>query len=365
LGDGKGGSAEREVISVVQTSSTEERKERTRGKLAYLYRGKNLGARHWRSLKPRPVDAVPWAAVERTKWCSGGMGGATLMQVGSDECVVLKTLGLNAVAEVLAFEVAALLGVRVAASRPLASDAVRGEQRGPQTMAPEFLDLLDALGRAPMEDQTSATVAVMKHRTSLADFVVIMEFVPGSVLQGTDGMRTLQDKSAPSVLEQLGSLIALDCVLNNVDRVPAIWHNDGNLSNIMITPEGVVGIDQQVNAIADTSGKEKYFRILSDFCSESALGSTCTASAERITGAVRNNCGVELTEDSVRTVLKGAAAVFQRVKTNKESLTMALKALDDKMRGIFGRAGADVGLAQVERMTDFLVECVEIVASAS
>lgn len=232
-------------------------------------------------------------------------------------------------------------------------------------MAPEFLELLDALGRAPMEDQTSATVAVMKHRTSLADFVVVMEFVPGTVLQGTDGMHTLQDKSAPAVLEQLGSLIALDCMLNNVDRVPAIWHNDGNLSNIMITPEGVVGIDQQVNAIADASGKERYFRILSDFCGESALGSTCTVSAKRIAGAVMQNCGVELTEDSLRAVLKGAAAVFQRVKENKDGLTTALKALDDKMRDIFGRAGANVGLSQVEGMTGFLVECVEIVASAS
>ena len=45
-------------------------------------------------------------------------------------------------------------------------------------------------------------------------------------------MQTLQGESALSVLRQLSSLIAWDCVLNNVDRVHAIWHNDGNLSNV-------------------------------------------------------------------------------------------------------------------------------------
>jgi len=167
------------------------------------------------------------------------------------------------------------------------------------------------------------------------------------------------------VLHQLGSLIALDCVLNNVDRAPAIWHNDGNLSNVMVTVEGVVGIDQQVNAISDASGKERYLKSLADFCGESAQGSTTTASAKRIATAIQDNCGVELDETSLQTILQGAATVFRRIKESKDDLTTAIKALDHKMRGIFGRASADVGLPQLEKMTDFLVECVETLASAS
>ena len=53
------------------------------------------------------------------------------------------------------------------------------------------------------------------------EFVAVLEFVPGAVLQGLEGQRHAA-KGAP-VLEQLGQLVGLDCVLNNVDRVPAIW----------------------------------------------------------------------------------------------------------------------------------------------
>lgn len=350
------------VVKKVSEEALKAKQEEARRKSLAQQQKEQESARHWRSLRPRPVDVVPWATVERTKWCSGGMGGATLMQVGSDECVVVKTLGLNAVAEVLAVEVAKLIGVRVADSRPLAADAVRCAQGGAETMAPEFSEMVEAMGRAQME---GATVELMKSRTSLADFVVVMEFASGAVLQGVEGMQTLQGELAPSVLHQLGSLIALDCVLNNVDRVPAIWLNDGNLSNVMVTADGVVGIDQQVNAIGDASGRARYLKSLAEFCGESAQGGVAAASAKRIATAILENCGVELGDVSLKMVLEGAAAVFRRIKEDEASLSTALKALDGKMRGIFGRSSVDVGLSQLEKMTDFLVECVGTVASAS
>lgn len=133
----------------------------------------------------------------------------------------------------------------------------------------------------------------------------------------------------------------------------------------MITLEGVIGIDQQVNAIGDASGRERYLKSLADFCSESAHGNTTAASTKRISRAIQDNCGVELNEASLQTILKGSMIVFQRIKDDKDSLTSALKALDNKMRGIFGQADADTGLSHIEKMTDFLVECVETVASAS
>jgi len=323
-------------------------------------------ARRWRSLRPRPVDAVPWAEVEQTKWCSAGMSEATLMQVGGQECVVLKTFGLYAVAEVLAEEVATLFGVRVAASRVLAADALRDANGVAETMAPEFREMLDAIGRAPMEDQTSVTASVTKSRFGQADFVAVTEFVPGTLLQGLEGMQTLQGESAPSVLQQLGSLLALHCVLNNVDKLLRFSSiADRILSNIMVTADGVVGVGQRVNAIGDPSGRARHLKSLADFCAEAARGSTTGATTKRVALAIHDNCGVELDEASLQAILKGAEIIFQRIKVDKDGLTSAIKALDNKMRNIFGRAKKDVGLAQIETMTGFLVQCVETVSSAA
>ena len=47
--------------------------------------------------------------------------------------------------------------------------------------------------------------------------------------EGMEGQAALLGGGASSILPALGGLIALDCLLNNVDRVPAIWFNDGNL----------------------------------------------------------------------------------------------------------------------------------------
>merc|ERR1711990_1193854 len=95
------------------------------------------------------------------------------------------------------------------------------------------------------------------------EFVAVVEFVQGCALQGIDGQAALRDGETASILEALGSLIALDCLLNNLDRVPAIWLNDGNLSNIMVADRTrVVGIDQQVNAIRDAAGRDRYFEAL-------------------------------------------------------------------------------------------------------
>lgn len=62
---------------------------------------------------------------------------------------------------------------------------------------------------------------------------------------------------------EAGILIAFDCLINNLDRLPIIWNNSGNLKNLMVemcpaTGPRVVGIDQAVRGISAASGLERY-----------------------------------------------------------------------------------------------------------
>lgn len=67
-----------------------------------------------------------------------------------------------------------------------------------------------------------------------------MEMVVGKQLNSlsvNDATRYFCGSTAESIdfLTQLGRLIALDVVLNNWDRVPVLWENDGNWENIIVS----------------------------------------------------------------------------------------------------------------------------------
>ena len=56
-----------------------------------------------------------------------------------------------------------------------------------------------------------------------------------------------------------GELVVLDLVLNNYDRLPAVWDNVGNTANVFYLPSGgAVGIDQALNPIIAGPGLDAY-----------------------------------------------------------------------------------------------------------
>lgn len=269
-----------------------------------------------------------------------------MVQVGESEAIVLKPLGLTGVQECIAAEIAAAIDVKVAQCRVVAMDQA------------EYGSMVEALERAPSmleEHKLQILSTVKKH-------VAVLEFVNGAVLQGLVGQQCLKD-GGDAVLAGLGSLVALDCLLNNVDRVPAIWNNDGNLSNVMVTSAHVViGIDQQINAITEPSARDRYFTTVKDFVATSQHFRVADASCIKIRTAILENTGVELDDSSLQKVLSGAFETFSRVAERRTALIAALPAMDRKMTAIFGASAADVGLGRLELYLDFLRMGIGIVA---
>ena len=175
-----------------------------------------------------------------------------------------------------------------------------------------------------------------------------MEFVPGSVVQGVQGNQLLLSEAAPSILTQMGALVALDWLLNNVARVPAIWLSDGNLSNVMVTRTTVVGIDQQVNPIGDEGGRARYLALLREFCDDSVHRRVASPASKRIRTALLENTGVEFNDRNFGALLDGAGAAFRKLAAEKEVLLQAIKGLEHSMHRTFGASSTDVGLGRVE-----------------
>jgi hypothetical protein len=59
----------------------------------------------------------------------------------------------------------------------------------------------------------------------------------------------------------LGKVISFDVLINNWDRVPLIWNNDGNLGNVLVSDKlqhPITGIDQSISSIHPINFKSKY-----------------------------------------------------------------------------------------------------------
>eukprot|EP00051_Salpingoeca_urceolata_P001281 m.39733 g.39733 ORF g.39733 m.39733 type:complete len:326 (+) comp11306_c0_seq2:134-1111(+) len=121
---------------------------------------------------------------------------------------------------------------------------------------------------AAIKDRLYALTVKSQHRIKVErelkrPFYMVMEFAEGRPLAGQGLDDVVHDCD---FAKQLGHLIAFDMFINNWDRFPAIWENEGNFMNALVQPgtgcaHRLVGIDQAITAIspsAHATGFEKY-----------------------------------------------------------------------------------------------------------
>jgi len=89
-------------------------------------------------------------------------------------------------------------------------------------------------------------------------FIMVMEFVEGVDFEhlGEKELLFLSGENGKNGLRKIGRLVGLDMFINNWDRLPVVWQNDGNLGNIFIQVQDskcrIVGLDQAVTCIHTT-----------------------------------------------------------------------------------------------------------------
>merc|ERR1712110_926680 len=96
-----------------------------------------------------------------------------------------------------------------------------------------------------------------------------------------------------------------------------------------------IGIDQQVNAIGDPAGRERYIAVLREFCSDAKHRRVSAVCMCRIKKAIVENCGVELNEEQCLQILAGVQATFARVAEQREAIATVLPNIGKKNRNIW------------------------------
>jgi hypothetical protein len=145
--------------------------------------------------------------------------------------MVLKEAGLNFPSEVFASNVAREMDLISPGYRPLSLN--------------EFKTLTQQLRKAHVT--IAGTCAAIFDSSAQNAGGALMEFLPGEILP--ECKPTAFDRE--NVLRDIGKCIALDILLNNFDRIPIVWSNDGNPANLLLTDTELHLVDTSYNKIVD------------------------------------------------------------------------------------------------------------------
>ncbi|CAJ1347205.1 unnamed protein product, partial [Effrenium voratum] len=247
--------------------------------------------RQWRTTGgSNNLTCLDWTSIDSLVYASGGSGGVVLVRFqGESQICCVKPQRLEAKGELLfgsrALARNAQLGLALTYSANCASSVDPVDRAGVlrsircASLLADALDVATARLRilpvTPelVEAFRNAKLEIEDHRVHMekkiladAKHLGILEFVHGPTMEGQDFVDIFQGQGQ-DWLEQFwieaGRLTAFDCLINNLDRLPIIWDNDGNLKNLMVEVSEtgmprVVGIDQAVRGISSEPGLAKY-----------------------------------------------------------------------------------------------------------
>merc|ERR1712113_1291903 len=102
------------------------------------------------------------------------------------------------------------------------------------------------------------------------------------------------EKKADTLWRELGRLMAFDTLINNFDRLPLAWSNEGNLGNVMLGSSlgVVVGIDQSVAPISHPVGLSAYLQRVRQVVCEARDGQGRAFAA--VNASINTNTATEL-----------------------------------------------------------------------
>jgi hypothetical protein len=119
---------------------------------------------------------------------------------------------------------------------------------------------------------------------------LLMEFIPGAKMLTGETPASAAEVFGSSTplgqqnLRDLGKIVAFDMLINNTDRIPAVWDNNGNLGNLLFDTTGaIIAIDHVVapsffGAANSNQLLEAYLKrvdaLLADVCRVQTLAGT-------------------------------------------------------------------------------------------
>lgn len=200
------------------------------------------------------LETVNWSTCIGVQRSDAGSEGVLFVELQGKQAVVVKA-PLYVVSEMFGNVLCGRLGVMCPNVRLVASSSPEGK------LLVEFLVKADAW-RNPEERKVQAML-------SARPLFLVIEYVQARDLASWFGPEShawskavfglgpsdspgLLSHHGKEVLRSLGALVAFDLIINNFDRLPCVWDNKGNASNLMFANASAepLSIDNMVFCIA-------------------------------------------------------------------------------------------------------------------
>lgn len=172
--------------------------------------------------------------------------------------------------------------------------------------------------------------------------------------------------SNEKVLKQLGAIVTFDLLLNNWDRYPCVWKNEGNPKNIMFSVENIeaIGIDNSCYSIDKKIAKENYESYLASvegFLKEmSADGNRVYTS--KVRNFICNMTNFDIEEKGTSLFIQGAKETALRIAQLSEKDLLSIKSeVEQLLEPTLSAIGLDWKMVGFHRIdTLFIMDIVSL-----
>jgi len=260
---------------------------------------------------PAPIHTINWEDTQGCSWISGGLGSFGVIVVDLPEGVVVgKCAGNRFIHEFLGYKLAKFSGLRVPEMRMVSRETPEGES------------FLGAINSARF---TNSQDAQRIGKYYLYPKFFIMEFIPSQSCLVLPHEKSNQLLDNQSFLNQLANVMAFDVLINNYDRMPLIWANEGNPENILLQWNAtgddisVVCIDQFVTEVRD-SFYQKYANSIQNFvrgCQQVRSGNQISDETRQLFSRLNEffmiNLQVQLSDDHLLTLANLVLKELERI----------------------------------------------------
>jgi hypothetical protein len=214
----------------------------------------------------------------------------------------------------------------------------------------EFEDLTSKLHSAQVT--VEGTCAALHDQSVQGSGGVLMEFLSGKTLPECNPKAF----SRQEVLRDVGRCMAVDMALNCLDRIPIIWNNNGNPTNLLVTDDEIHVIDSAYNRILhEDAAKERLEKVKE--CVREVKSCSLGEHAESVRKFLHDATGgrVSLDDGQLRQVFSALGKACDELAMNHESI---FQSAAQETRDAFERSGCTEKVDLDETLQlDFCTEC--------
>lgn len=209
----------------------------------------------------KSLDHIEWNQLKGCHWIPGGLGsfGVIVVELPDSQLVIGKCAGNRFIPEYFGNKLAQKIGLNTPKMKILSRLSGEGQN---------FIHSIESAPFTNFEDSQR----IGKYHLFPKFFV--MEFIRSDCCLIINHEKAISFLENSKFISQLSKMMAFDILINNYDRIPFIWNNDGNPGNVLIQFEDeennfprIFSIDQFVTEIQNSLGKQKYEDSIAKFIS--------------------------------------------------------------------------------------------------